>query len=228
LFKKQIKNIFCYTNQIKNNLDTSGLKNITKVLPLGYDNKIFFKKNFKNKNDKFIISYFGRVNRKKGLKTLIKSLNQININNWEFHIDLYHVEELSFYKEIKNDLKNLYNAKKLKIIKPDHNNIAEYMQKTNLTVVPSEWNEQYGRVIQEAAACGSIVIGANVGAIPEIIKSDEFIFEPKNTAELAEKIEDIYFNYDKYKEKFMKIEKDISNNRSINNQAKLIYDSLID
>jgi len=228
LFKKQIKNIFCYTNQIRNNLDTSGLKNITKVLPLGYDNKIFFKKNFKNKNDKFIISYFGRVNRKKGVKTLIKSLNQININNWEFHIDLYHVEELSFYKEIKNDLKNLYNTKKLKIIKPDHNNIAEYMQKTNLTVVPSEWNEQYGRVIQEAAACGSIVIGANVGAIPEIIKSDEFIFEPKNTAELAEKIEDIYFNYDKYKEKFKKIEKDISNNRSINNQAKLIYDSLID
>ena len=227
LFKKQIKNIFCYTNQIKKNLDTSGLEKITKVLPLGYDSKVFFKKDFKDKNDKFIISYFGRVNRKKGVKTLIRSLNKININNWEFHIDLYHVDKLSFFMEIKNDLKNLYSAKKLKIIKPDHNNIAEYMRKTNLTVVPSEWNEQYGRVIQEAAACGSIVIGANIGAIPEIINNDEFIFEPKNTLKLTEKIEDIYFNYDEYKKKFGKIEKDIKNKRSINNQAKLIYDSLI-
>ena len=43
------------------------------------------------------------------------------------------------------------------------------MQKTNLTIVPSEWNEQYGRVIQEASVCGSVVIGSNIGAIPEIL-----------------------------------------------------------
>ena len=30
-FKKKNKNIFCYTNQIKNNLDNCGLENITKV-----------------------------------------------------------------------------------------------------------------------------------------------------------------------------------------------------
>ena len=74
------------------------------------------------------------------------------------------------------------------------------MQRTNLTIVPSEWNEQYGRVIQESAACGSIVLGSNIGAIPEIIKDKEFIFEPKNTTELVKKIENIFNNYREYKD----------------------------
>ena len=43
------------------------------------------------------------------------------------------------------------------------------MKQSDLTIVPSEWNEQYGRVIQESAACGSIVIGSRIGAIPEIL-----------------------------------------------------------
>ena len=227
IFKKKIKNIFCYTNQIKNNLDSCGLQKITKILPLGFDDKIFFDKNNKSKNDKFIISYFGRINRKKGIKTLIESLNKINCKNWEFHIDLFHIESLDFFKEIKNDLKNLYKLKKLKIIKSNHNNIAHYMQNTHLTVVPSEWNEQYGRVIQEAAACGSLVIGSNVGAIPEIINNNDFIFEQKNTENLTKKIEDIYNNYDMYVEKFKNLKTEIQKKRSIVAQANLIYQNLL-
>ena len=228
IYKNKIKNIFCYTNQIKNNLDRCGLKKITKVLPLGFDDKIFFDKKNKSKNDKFIISYFGRVNHRKGIRTLVKSLNQIKINNWEFHIDLFHIESLSFFKEIKNDLKNLYKEKKLKIIKSDHYNIASYMQNTHLTVVPSEWNEQYGRVIQEAAACGSLVIGTNVGAIPEIINDNDFIFEEKNIKNLTEKIEDVYYNYDEYSRKFKNIKIEIQKKRSIVTQANLIYQNLLD
>ena len=37
------------------------------------------------------------------------------------------------------------------------------MQNSHLTVIPSEWNEQYGRIIQESIACGSIVIGSDIG-----------------------------------------------------------------
>ena len=155
-------------------------------------------------------------------------MNKININNWEFHIDLFHIESLDFFKEIKNDLKNLYKSKRLKIIKSNHNNIAHHMQNTHLTVVPSEWNEQYGRVIQEAAACGSLVIGTNVGAIPEIINDNAFIFEQNNIENLTKKIEDIYFNYNEYCRKFKKVKIDIQKKRSIKNQAKIIYQNLLD
>lgn len=223
LFNKKINKIFCYSNQIKTNLDDCGLTKITQVIPLGYDDSIFYKTNSKINNSKFVISYFGRVSRQKGIKTLIKSLTQLNIENWEFQIDLFHIESLSFFSEIKSDLKYLQNLKKLKIIKPTHLDIAKYMQRTNLTIVPSEWNEQYGRVIQESAACGSIVLGSNIGAIPEIIKDKEFIFEPKNTTELVKKIENIFNNYREYKDKFKKIEKEILEHRTAKKQAELIH-----
>ena len=82
------------------------------------------------------------------------------------------------------------------------------MKQSDLTVVPSEWNEQYGRVIQESAASGSIVIGSNVGLqFLKILIDNEFIFEPNNPYLLKQKIEYIYFNFDNLRSKFNNIER---------------------
>ena len=100
------------------------------------------------------------------------------------------------------------------------------MQKTDLTILPSEWNEQYGRIIQESAACGSLVIGSKIGAIPEILIDNKFMFAPKNYIELKNKIEDIIINKELYKKEFEKIYSNIILNRSITNQARLISEKL--
>jgi glycosyltransferase involved in cell wall biosynthesis len=96
------------------------------------------------------------------------------------------------------------------------------MRKTDLTVVPSEFNEQYGRVLQEAAACGSLVIGSNTGAITEIIFNNNFIFRKKDSESIRKKIEQIYFNKKKYKKEFLEVYNYIIKNRSILNQAKIL------
>ena len=62
------------------------------------------------------------------------------------------------------------------------------MSKMNLVVIPSIYNEQYGRVIQESVALWSLVIGSKIGGIPEIIKDNELMFEPNNYNMLAKKI----------------------------------------
>jgi len=221
IFKSKIQKIFCYTNQIKNNLDFCGLKDKTLVLPLGFNKKIFNRK-VKNKNSKFTISYFGKIEKKKGVHTLLKALKLLNIKEWIFTLDIFDIQNLDYYKLIKGDLKYLQKNSNLKLIKCNHNNINTYMQKSDLTIVPSEWNEQYGRVIQEAAACGSIVIGSKIGAIPEILIKDNFIFDAKNINSLKNKIEDIYYNYSSYREKFNYIENYINNNRTTYSQAEII------
>ena len=96
------------------------------------------------------------------------------------------------------------------------------MKQTDLAIVPSEWNEQYGRVIQESAACGSIVIGSRVGAIPEILISEDFIFEQGNIISLKNKIEEVFVNYNDLRKKFNEIENIINLTRSIDAQAKKI------
>jgi glycosyltransferase involved in cell wall biosynthesis len=221
-FKSRILRIFCYTQQIKNNLDYCGLKEKTIIIPLGFDNKKFNRISRFQNNQKFTISYFGKIEPKKGLHTLLKALNLLNFDNWIFILDLYDISSLDYYKSIKSDLTKLYNNKKLKLLKCNHDNINKFMKQTDLTVVPSEWNEQYGRVIQESAACGSIVIGSRVGAIPEILIDEDFIFEPKNILSLKKKIENIYFNFEILRTKFNKVEKIINSKRSIYNQAELI------
>ena len=226
-FESRIHKIFCYTQQIKKNLDYCGLKKKTIITPLGFDQKKFNRQSRLKRNSPFIISYFGKIEPKKGIHTLLKSLNLLNFKNWFFYLDLFDINNLKYYRLIKPDLINLKNNNKLKIIKCDHNNINKFMKKTDLTIIPSEWNEQYGRIIQESAACGSIVIGSNMGAIPEIIDDNNFIFEANNTLLLKKKIEDIYFNYNSFRIKFNKIENTINLNRTIDAQAQIINKCLI-
>ena len=221
-FKSKIFKIFCYTHQIKNNLDYCGLENKTMTLPLGFDDKLF-NKNYRSENkSKFIISYFGKIESKKGVHTLLKALNLLNFNDWIFSLDLFEVNNLGYFRSIKSDLIKLKQKNKLKLIKCNHNNINQFMKLSDLTIVPSEWNEQYGRVIQESAACGSVVIGSNIGAIPEILINTDFVFMPNDILSLKNKIEDIYFNYNNYRTKFDLIENYINLNRTIDAQAKLI------
>ena len=207
---------------IKKNLDYCGFIQKTIIAPLGFDDKKFNRYSRLKNKPRFIISYFGKIEPKKGIHTLLKALHLINFDDWVFYLDLFEVNSLSYYMSIKSDLINLKKNNKLKIIKCDHNNINKFMQQTDLTIVASEWNEQYGRVIQESAACGSVVIGSRVGAIPEILINEDFIFEPKNILSLKKKIEDIYFNYSNYRAKFDKVENVINLNRTIDAQAKII------
>ena len=95
------------------------------------------------------------------------------------------------------------------------------MSKSNLVVLPSLYEEQYGRVIQESVACGSLVIGSRVGAIPEIIKDKDLLFEPGNDLELANKINRVS-NRSFFKKKFQLLYFNIINERTIGKQMSII------
>ena len=60
-----------------------------------------------------------------------------------------------------------------------------------MLVLPSEtqanWEEQFGRVIPEAMACGAAVIGSDSGEIPYLIRQSEggLVFTQREPEELA-------------------------------------------
>ncbi|MDD4354135.1 MAG: glycosyltransferase family 4 protein, partial [Candidatus Nanoarchaeia archaeon] len=58
--------------------------------------------------------------------------------------------------------------------------------------------ESFGLAYAEAMACGIPVIGTSVGGIPEIINNNVngFLIEPKNSVELAKKIQTLLKNPD--------------------------------
>jgi glycosyltransferase involved in cell wall biosynthesis len=65
------------------------------------------------------------------------------------------------------------------------------VQRAAFMVVPSEWYENYPMSVLESLACGTPVIGARIGGIPEIVRDGEtgLLFESGNAEELADKIQ---------------------------------------
>ncbi len=223
--KFKIEKIFCYSNQIKKNYDFFGYKKKTSIVPLGFDKNVFFLKNVKKRKKILKISYFGRITPFKGVHVLIDSLKHLKNYRWSLMIDIDHIEDKRYFKKLKNELKKNFSSRKYSFIKCDHFQIANYMRMSDVIVLPSLHEEQYGRVIQEAVACGNVAVGSKIGAIPEIVKDKNLLFEPGNHQKLSLILKRL-FNRRYYMKKFKKQYLDINKNRSLQTQAKLILKSL--
>jgi glycosyltransferase involved in cell wall biosynthesis len=66
-------------------------------------------------------------------------------------------------KAAQQDPKILFHGK------VDNNQLPAYYQAADIFIIPSTHEEGAGRVIMESLACGTPVIGANRGGIPEIV-----------------------------------------------------------
>ncbi len=223
--KSRIDKIFCYSYQIKNNYDFFGYKKKTCIVPLGFDKKVFFKKKKQKRPKTLKISYFGRITPVKGIHVLINSLKLIKNYPWNLIIDVDHIENKRYFEKLTKALSENFPKNKYNFIKCDHFQIANYMRISNILVLPSLHEEQYGRVIQEAIACGNVAVGSSIGAIPEIIKDKDLLFEPGNHLKLSLILKKL-FNRRYYLKKFKKQFNDINKNRSLQTQAQLIIRSL--
>tara|TARA_E500000178_G_scaffold328388_1_gene358340 strand:+ start:621 stop:1742 length:1122 start_codon:yes stop_codon:yes gene_type:complete len=225
IIKFKVDRIFCYSRQIKKNYDFFGYKDKTMIVPLGFDKNIFFSKKRKKKSKNLMISYFGRITPVKGIHVLIDALKKIKNYKWNLIIDIDHIEDEKYYSKLKEKLKINFHPKKYKFIKCDHFQIANYMRLSDIIVLPSLHEEQYGRVIQEGIACGNVAIGSNIGAIPEIIGDKDLLFNPGDFNSLALILKKL-FNKSYYMKKIKEQKTDIIKNRSIQRQVELILKSL--
>ena len=187
--------------------------------------KKFFTLGKKKKNKSFNISYFGRICYQKGLHTLISAITKLDFD-FKLNIDIDQIDDIDYFKDLINQCKQNLIFKKIKFIKCDHFTISKHMSVSDLIVVPSIYQEQYGRVIQEGVACGSLVIGSNAGAIPEIICDKDLIFEKENYKALATLITKLN-NKLFYKNKFKRLYNLIMKKRSLSNQVNILIKSEI-
>ncbi len=71
--------------------------------------------------------------------------------------------------------------------------LACLYKEANLVIQPSLM-EGFGLTALEAMICGSPVIGANAGALPEVIGDERALFDPQNPGQIAAMIADVYQN----------------------------------
>lgn len=224
LIKYKISAIFCISKQIKNCYEVLGYKKKTILMPIGFDPDIF--KNRKKMRRIFTIAYFGRITKEKGIHILVKALEEVNFK-FNFILDTSHIEDAKYYKILNMKLKKNLKIIKLSFLKCNHFEISKYMSRCDLIILPSIYNEQYGRVIQEAVACGSLVLGSNVGAIGEIIGDKDLLFKKNNYKDLYTKINKLKNDNKYYFHKQKKIYKRIIKQRSLNKQLSVMKRALV-
>ena len=137
-----------------------------------------------NYTDSNYILYFGRLEKHKGVKTLIEAIEGVR------EVRLYIVGEGTFRSELesytkKNSMKNVFFFGYV-----PENELITLIRNCLFTVVPSEWYEPFGFTVLESFALGKPVIGADIGAIPDLVKDGYTgaLFRPGYAKDLAEKI----------------------------------------
>jgi glycosyltransferase involved in cell wall biosynthesis len=150
--------------------------------------------------DTTVISYVGRLDKQKGLETLIRSfalLLKIRINTRLLIAGkpIAHSspeEGEKYQKSLEQLLADLGIEKYVDFLGHVTDTTSLY-QVSDVTVLPSIWAEPFGRTIIESMACETPVVASRIGGIPEIL-TGEFqsgLFEPENERDLTDTINSI-------------------------------------
>ena len=153
------------------------------------NNKISTVHNFVDAN-KFIPSnkegeyffYFGRLEKLKGLFTLIDACSEL--------VDTKLI--IAGTGTDAGEINQYIAGRKLSHIKmvgfQSGENLQDLIKNSICTILPSEWYENCPMSVLESLAYAKPVVGARIGGIPELIenKVDGFLFEPGDSTQLKE------------------------------------------
>jgi glycosyltransferase involved in cell wall biosynthesis len=129
--------------------------------------------------------FVGRLSPEKGLSTLLQAWQRLPAA-----VPLV----IAGDGPMRHDLEAEVAKKKLSMVhfagRLGREEVYDAMKKAAFLVVPSVWHEPFGLIVAEAFACGTPVLGARVGAIPEMLDDQVtgLHFAPGDPDDLAEKV----------------------------------------
>lgn len=134
----------------------------------------------------FLVGFAGRFVSEKGLRDVANALEQARTAEREGAEELHLAmighgplkEELR-----KRDPENTWLHLREAV---PHHELPAFLQCLDVLVLGSHpvskngvcWQEQFGHILIEAAACGALAVGSTSGAIPEVLGDAELLFAP--------------------------------------------------
>ena len=203
-------------------------------IPLGYSPDIFFVQcEEKRAATRFrlglvspTIAYFGRQVFEKGIHVLLDALAQLKDRPWQLLLDRF-AGESAYTQKLTEQIDRLGIRERIIFFESSHEDMPDYMNAADLVVLPSvstpKWQEQYGRVIQEAMACGRIVVASDSGSIAETMDGNGHLVREGDPSALSEKLRELLM-----RDTFIDLAaaKSASRNRSVARQAEIVYQCL--
>jgi glycosyltransferase involved in cell wall biosynthesis len=130
--------------------------------------------------------YAGRLVNVKGVLTLLEAMRHLKTDAPLHLAGAGELEEEAKWFVADHELNNVRFLGHL-----DTPELRRLLQRAVFTVVPSEWYENYSMTVIESLTCGTPVIGAATGGIPEQVLDGRtgLLFEPGNARQLAQKMQ---------------------------------------
>lgn len=136
----------------------------------------------------FVAGYVGRLVERKGLMDLINALAFC-----PSHVNVVFAGSGDYRAAIEQRANTLGLQERVRFLGPHRlEELPQIMNALDVLVLPSRtvpsWMEQFGRVIIEAQACETPVIGSDSGAIPEVVGNGGIVFRERDARSLASAI----------------------------------------
>ena len=180
-------------------LRTKGYQNAAEVLPLSLNPSLYHsypewaserRGQLGILPDSFVIGYVGRLVAEKGLGVLFSALEQLDGFPWTLVI----VGAGPFEADLRSraESSDRLRGRVHFMGYVPHDETPRWLGMFDVLALPSEtrpnWKEQFGRVLVEAIACGTPVVGSDSGEIPHIINATGggIVFPEGDVAKLAE------------------------------------------
>ncbi|CAI8349260.1 MAG: Spore coat protein SA [Flavobacterium sp. SCGC AAA160-P02] len=156
---------YILTDHIKNGY-FKGIQN--KVIYNGFD---FDKERFNNKKNNNTFGFIGQINKPKGIELMLESFSKINDSSWKLLI------AGKIDNSYLNYLKNINDSTQIEYL--GYIDSSDFFEMIDVLIVPSLWNEPFGRVVVESLIHKKPVIASCRGGIPELLLNNkEFVFTP--------------------------------------------------
>jgi glycosyltransferase involved in cell wall biosynthesis len=136
-----------------------------------------------------VLGYVGRLVEAKGLAKVISAVAQCRAN-----ITLLLLGDGPDGDLLRANAEALGVGDRVRVLSPrPPEKVAEFMRSIDVLMLLSQttgtWKEQFGRVIIEAQACGTPVIGSDSGSIPSVVGNGGWIIGEDDVAGLAALLE---------------------------------------
>jgi len=146
------------------------------------------------KKDVISFGYVGSLSASKGIDFLLEKYKQLNLANTELLIF-----GKGITKEYEQSLKTKYEQEN--IIFKGFMKTEQIYSQIDILIVPSLWNEPFGRIVPEANSYNIPVLVSNMGGLPELVINSKngYIFDPEIDGDFEEKLElvlEMYKNHE--------------------------------
>ena len=141
---------------------------------------------------KFTVLFVGRLIEEKGILVLVES-----VKKWNKNISLIIAGDGPLARDV---IRKTQNDTRIEYIgRVEQDKLPLVYASTDLTIVPSIHEEGFGRVIMESLACGTPVIAANRGGIPEAMDTSVGRLIDISPEEIAKNVNYLYNNPEQLK-----------------------------